>query len=78
MINFLPIFFFLFQVAALTSLNLLLPFMIMGGSSLLGGLLILIGLPETLGKPLPETMEEALDLSRKKKNISTDVSSEST
>ena len=52
--------------------------MIMGGSSLLGGLLILIGLPETLGKPLPETMEEALDLSRKKKNISTDVSSEST
>ena len=41
----------------------------MGGSSLLGGIMILINLPETLGEPLPETMEEALNLGNKKTKI---------
>ena len=37
----------------------------MGGSALLGGIFALINLPETYGKPLPETMEDALNLGRK-------------
>ena len=34
----------------------------MGGSSLIGGLVALLNLPETLGKKLPENMEDALNL----------------
>ena len=41
-----------------------LPMLILGGSSLLGGLLAFL-LPETLGCPLPERME---DVERMKKN----------
>ena len=37
----------------------------MGASSLVGGIMILINLPETLGEPLPETMAEALNLGKK-------------
>ena len=47
----------------------------MGASSLFGGIIILINLPETRGEPLPETMEEALNLGRgkyKAKEISED------
>ena len=39
-----------------------LPLLIMGGSSLIGGLVALLNLPETLGKKLPENMEDALNL----------------
>ena len=42
-----------------------LPFYLMGASSLVGGIMILINLPETLGEPLPETMAEALNLGKK-------------
>ena len=53
-----------------------LPFIIMGSGSLVGGVLILLVLPETLGRclscsntlpppsKLPDTMEEALNLGR--------------
>merc|ERR1712037_431073 len=53
-------------VATLGSVWLPLPFVIMGGFSLLGGILVLIVLPETLGSKLPDTMEEALNLGKKK------------
>ncbi len=38
----------------------------MGGSALLGGVLVLVNLPETLGRKLPETMEEAFRLGKPK------------
>jgi hypothetical protein len=38
----------------------------MGGSALIGGVLALVNLPETLGEKLPETMEEAINLGKKK------------
>jgi len=38
---------------------------IMGGSALIGGIIAWLFLPETLGKPLPETMEDAVNLSRR-------------
>ena len=41
-----------------------LPLLVLGGSALIGGILAWINLPETLGKPLPETMEDALNLSK--------------
>ena len=44
-----------------------LPLLIMGGSSLVGGGLVFLNLPETLGEMLPVTMEEALLLGRKRK-----------
>ena len=45
-----------------------LPLIIMGGMSLVAGLLALINLPETLGERLPETMDEALKLGKKGSN----------
>ena len=41
----------------------------MGGSSLIGGLVALLNLPETLGKKLPENMEDALNLWFDKKTV---------
>merc|ERR1711936_37718 len=52
-------------VATLGSVWLPLPFVIMGSFSLLGGILVLLILPETLGSKLPDTMEEALNLGKK-------------
>lgn len=43
------------------------PLLIMGGSSLVGGALVFLNLPETLGELLPDTMEEALLLGKTKK-----------
>lgn len=42
-----------------------LPLLIFGGSALFGGIVAWINLPETLGKPLPETMEDAINLGKK-------------
>jgi len=53
------------QVANLAVYWITLPFYLMGASSLVGGIMILINLPETLGEPLPETMAEALNLGKK-------------
>jgi len=50
------------QVANLNTVWVPLPLLIMGGSSLIGGLVALLNLPETLGKKLPENMEDALNL----------------
>jgi len=52
------------QIALLSSVYTPLPLIIMGSGSLLGGILVIMFLPETLGKRLPETMEEALDLGK--------------
>ena len=53
------------QVVSLGSLYFTsLPLVIMGVLSLLGGVLILALLPETLGKPLPETVADALNLEK--------------
>jgi len=41
-----------------------LPLIFMGVISLIGGILILGFLPETLGKPLPDTIKDALDLEK--------------
>ena len=41
-----------------------IPLVIMGVLSLIGGILILAILPETLGKPLPDTIKDALDLEK--------------
>ena len=54
------------QIILLGDINERLPFIVLGGSALLGGLFALLNLPETLGKKLPETMQEALDLGKKK------------
>ena len=64
-------FFFVLNVALhkiilLGDINERLPFIVLGGSALLGGIFALINLPETLGKKLPETMEDALNLSKEK------------
>ena len=53
------------KIILLGDINERLPFIVLGGSALLGGIFALLNLPETLGKKLPETMEEALDLGRK-------------
>ena len=45
-----------------------LPFLIIGGFSLLGGLAA-FWLPETAGKELPDTMEEALAISRSRETV---------
>ena len=56
---------YFFQVALLGTIYWKpLPLLIMGGSALIGGIIALLFLPETLGKPLPETMEDAVNLSR--------------
>jgi len=55
------------QVAFLASTWKPLPLLVMGGSALIGGVLALFMLPETLGSALPETMEDALALGSKKK-----------
>ena len=53
------------KIILLGDINERLPFIVLGGSALLGGIFALINLPETLGKKLPETMEEALNLNKK-------------
>ena len=53
------------QVVSLGSLCFAsLPLVIMGVLSLLGGIAILALLPETLGKPLPDTCRDAEDLEK--------------
>ena len=53
------------QVVSLGSLYFAsLPLVIMGVLSLLGGITILALLPETLGKPLPDTIKDAEDLEK--------------
>ena len=59
------------QIILLGDINERLPFIVLGGSALLGGIFALINLPETLGKKLPETMEEALNLNKKQKKEET-------
>ena len=54
------------KIILLGDINERLQFIVPGGSALLGGIFALLNLPETLGKKLPETMEEALDLGKKK------------
>ena len=56
------------QVVSLGSLWFAsLPLVIMGVLSLLGGITILALLPETLGKPLPDTCRDAEDLEIQKR-----------
>ena len=57
------------KIILLGDINERLPFIVLGGSALLGGIFALINLPETLGKKLPETMEEALNLNKKKTTV---------
>ena len=57
------------KIILLGDINKRLPFIVLGGSALLGGIFALINLPETLGKKLPETMEEALNLNKKKTTV---------
>jgi hypothetical protein len=47
------------------------PLLVMGGSAFIGGILALIFLPETFGKPLPETMEDAINLDKKPSSTTT-------
>ena len=42
------------------------PLLIMGGSALIGGIIALINLPETLGEALPENMDDAVNLGKKR------------
>jgi len=53
-------------IASLASTNPLLPFLIMGCCSCVGGLAALL-LPETAGLPLPDTVQEAVSIGSKKK-----------
>ena len=46
-----------------------LPLIIMGGSTLVGGVLTLLLLPETLGMPLPETVADIEKLKHNEKGI---------
>jgi len=62
------------QIAKLSQFWVPLPLIVMGSSSLIGGILVFLSLPETLGKPLPQTMEEALALDKKKGRTSLEVS----
>jgi len=52
------------QIESLSSVNTPLPLVIMGSCSLFGGILVYMFLPETLGKKLPETMHDALQLGK--------------
>lgn len=54
------------QVASLGSLWIPLPLLIMGSGALVGGILVFLSLPETLGEKLPDTMEEALMMGKNK------------
>jgi len=54
-------------IASLSSTNPLLPFLIMGCCSCLGGLVALL-LPETAGLPLPDTIEDAVRIGSTKNN----------
>ena len=56
------------QVAYLATSWTPLPLIVMGGSALIGGILAILFLPETLGYSLPETMGEALALGKKNKD----------
>jgi len=53
------------QIAGLSSVWPPLPLIIMGSGALVGGVLVFMFLPETLGKRLPDTMQEALNLGNK-------------
>merc|ERR1711890_207626 len=53
-------------IAFLSSVWKPFPLLVMGGSSLLGGILVFLVMPETLGEALPVTMEEALLLGKNK------------
>jgi len=50
------------QIAMLNTIWLPLPLLVMGAGSFIGGLLVFVFLPETLGKKLPDSMQEALNL----------------
>jgi len=52
------------QIASLSSVYTPLPLIIMGSGSLVGGILVYLFLPETLGKKLPESMDDALQLGK--------------
>ena len=52
-------------VADLDTVAYFLPFLIMGGGSIIVGILAFL-LPETRGCELPETLEEAVDIGIKK------------
>ena len=54
-------------IADLSSTDPLLPFLIIGCCSCVGGLVALV-LPETSGLPLPDTVEEAVRISSRKDN----------
>ena len=54
------------QVAYLANIWVSLPLLVMGGSTLFGGLLALCLLPETFGTSMPFTMKDALELGSKK------------
>ena len=47
--------------------------MLMGSFSFVGGLMILFILPETMGKSLPETMEEAIKIEKIPQNNNNDI-----
>ena len=53
------------QIALLDTVWQPFPLLIMGTGSLIGGILVFVFLPETLGKKLPSSMQEALNLSNK-------------
>jgi len=53
------------QIALLDTVWTPFPLLIMGTGSLIGGILVFAFLPETLGKKLPSSMQEALNLSNK-------------
>jgi len=50
------------QIAMLNTVWTPLPLLVMGAGSFVGGLLVFVFLPETLGKKLPDSMQEALNL----------------
>ena len=50
------------QIAMLDTIWDPLPLLVMGTGSLIGGILVFVFLPETLGKKLPDSMQEALNL----------------
>lgn len=55
------------QIAGLVYLWTPLPLLILGGGSAIGGILVFLFLPETLGEKLPETMEDAIALGSSKR-----------
>lgn len=65
-------------IAFLSSVWKPFPLLIMGGSSLVGGVLVFLLLPETLGEALPVTMEEAMLLGKKQRGNSAESSEQNT